>query len=239
MNRETCRLMDPKMDIDTVFSGMDEVRITCPISDVQCPVCLAVTANPRLTMCGHRICMGCAGRLAKRSAPGSKATATIKCPTCSTVAIAHTVPDYRTRDIVMSQMVVCGHKGCSEQCSLRDILKHMKRCKFRVDEHSVLNGAVKRCRDEIEALQENVSCKRRRHRDVCRIVASYNDAIKGGEGGDSKTTDSSGVGRAVGRFMLELRQVVGDEKFRQLYKEECTSYHQSLVDKVKAAATSA
>ena len=222
-----------KVDIDGVFSSVEEVNVALPISDLSCPVCLAVTTNPRLTMCGHRICLDCATRLVTTTT-----TTTMKCPTCAHVDSAKTIPDHRTRDTVMSQTVVCGHKGCSEECKLCDVLGHMKRCKFRADEPSVLEGAVKRCRDEIEILDEDTERKKMRYSDVNRVVTNYNDAMarKGDEG---EIPIDRNVEQVVYQFMQGLRQAIGDKRFQRLYRDECTSYHQSLVDKVKVATTSA
>ena len=221
-----------KVDIDQIFSGLDQVNIELPVCDIACPVCLSVTADPRLLMCGHRICMSCATRLTMVKAPGYPGTI-IKCPTCSNVGSSHTVPDLRTRDAVMSQTVVCGHKGCSELCNLRDVLAHMKRCKFRVDDRSLLNGAVKRCRSEIDTLEEDTQCKKRRYRDIHKVVTTFNDEMS--RKYNQVCGDKLITVQAVRRFMMGLRQAVGDDCFRRLYKEECTDYHQSLVNKVKAA----
>lgn len=221
-----------KLDIDKIFSDLDQVNVALPISDICCPVCLSVTSDPRLLMCGHRICTQCATRLT--TTVHNQVNPTIKCPLCSRVGISQTVPDLRTRELVLSQIVECGHKGCSEVCNLRDVLEHMKRCKFRIDDRSVLSGAVKRCRDEIDTLEEGTECKRRRYRDIHRVVTTYNNEMSKKE---VEIIDKSIVSQAVGKFMSGLRNAVGDECFRRLYKAECEDYHQSLVNKVKAATS--
>jgi len=236
-----------RLDIDPIFRELEQVNIALPVCDLACPVCLSVTSDPRLLMCGHRICMGCATRLTTTTTtttaqrPGyanatinSTINATIKCPTCSSVGSSQTIPDIRTRDIVLSQTVVCGYKGCSEVCNLRDVLGHMKRCKFRIDDRSVLNGAVKRCRDEIDTLKEGAECKRRRYRDVHRVVTAYNNEMSKKE---IEIVDKSIVSQAVGKFMTGLSHAVGDKCFKRIYKAECEDYQQSLVNKVKAATT--
>lgn len=221
------------VDIDAVFDGIEGVTIALPMSDISCPVCMAVTANPRLTMCGHRICMNCANRIIITQASENE-NPTIKCPTCSMVNSAQTIPDHRTRDIIMSQSVVCGHAGCSQRCDLRDVLTHMKRCKFRENERSLLNSAVKRCRSEIDISDEDTDSKRRRYREVHKVVTTFNNEISQSVFLNPATTS---IEQTVDNFMSGLRQIVGNKTFRRLYQEECTNYHQALINTVKAATS--
>lgn len=189
-----CGNENADVEFDNVFSDTREIQTTLHISDVCCPVCMAVTANPQLTMCGHRLCMDCAKRLI---GPGG---GSLKCPTCNQVTNGCIVPDYRTRDIVMSQTVVCGHEGCDERCSLRDVVEHMKQCRHRKTTRRVLNGAVKRCRGAIDTLKRSDACKRRRYAEVHRAVVAYNDSMMkarratagGGGGGGGKAGKKDG-----------------------------------------------
>lgn len=140
------------------------------------------------------------------------------------------MPDYQTKNIIYSQKVICGHTGCSKECSLQDVIVHMKRCKFRKDKRSLLSGAIKRCRDEIETMNEETNCKKRRQNDVIKVLNNYRaeNCTKGSDGT---------IAQAVNRFVSGLRNVVGKERFERLYREECMHYHQEMVDSVKAATS--
>ena len=143
--------------------GIDLDRFEGSIEDgLICPLCSKVLQDPIVAECGHAFCSNCFQKKKTCTKCKAKTAESTEVPDellerlgklsihcahysegCATIVAFQELKKHNAEECVF-RTVSCQHRGCSFQCSHKDLESHMEKCDHRLVECKVCKACVAR-----------------------------------------------------------------------------------------------